>query len=121
MLPRRRGRRWLVSAALAAVGVMAPTAAPTWAAATNAHVNTLDAFSALLHKLVTMPGGPPGAVAIVQVGPAVHVIVAGTGDVASSQPPTADDTVRIASVSKAFNGAVTLALVGRHKLSLSDT
>jgi D-alanyl-D-alanine carboxypeptidase len=57
----------------------------------------------------------------VQVGTAVHVVVAGTGDVASSQPPTADDTVRIASVSKAFNGAVTLALVGRHKLSLSDS
>ena len=121
MLPRRRGRYWLVGAALAAVGAMTPTAAPASAAVTNAHVDTLNAFSASLHKLVTMPGGPPGAVAIVQVGPAVHVIVAGTGDVASSQPPTADDTVRIASVSKAFNGAVTLALVGRHRLSLSDT
>ena len=68
-----------------------------------------------------MPGGPPGATAIVQVGSAVHVIVAGIGDIASSLPPTADDTVRIASVSKAFNGAVTLALVGKHKLSLTDS
>ena len=118
---RRRGRYWLVGAALAAVGAVMPTAAPASAAASNVHVDTLNAFSTSLHKLVTMPGGPPGAVAIVQVGPAVHVIVAGTGDVASSQPPTADDTVRIASVFKAFNGAVTLALVGRHKLSLNDT
>src|SRR5580700_7075248 len=121
MLPLRRGRYWLLGAALAAVGAVMPTVAPASAAAPNVHVNTLNSFSTSLHKLVTMPGGPPGAVAIVQVGPAVHVIVAGTDDVATSQPPTADDTVRIASVSKAFNGAVTLALVGRHNLSLSDT
>jgi D-alanyl-D-alanine carboxypeptidase len=119
MRSRRRSSCWLVGAAFAVVTALMPTAAS--AAATNARVDALNAFSTSLHKLVKMPGGPPGAVAVVQVGPTVHVIVAGTGDVASSQPPTADDTVRIASVSKAFNGAVTLALVGRHKLSLRDT
>jgi len=118
---RRQGGCWLLGAALAAVVTTLPAAASASTVATNVHVDTLGAFSAALHRLVAMPGGPPGAAAVVQVGSAVHVIVAGTGDIASSLPPTADDTVRIASVSKAFNGAVTLALVGKHNLSLTDS
>jgi D-alanyl-D-alanine carboxypeptidase len=121
MPPRRRGRCWVLGAALAAVGAMVPAVASASTAAASVHVDTLNAFSAALHKLVAMSGGPPGATAIVQVGTAVHVVVAGEGDVASAQAPTADDTVRIASVSKAFNGAVTLALVGKHELSLADS
>ncbi len=124
MSPRRLGRWGLLSAALAAVVAMVPAAAASAAAsaeATQAHGNALQAFSAALHKLVAMPGGPPGAVAVVQVGADVHVVVAGAGDVGLSLAPAANDTVRIASVSKAFNGAVTLALVGKDKLSLTDT
>jgi D-alanyl-D-alanine carboxypeptidase len=45
----------------------------------------------------------------------------GVGDVATGRPIAPDDTVRIASVSKAFNGAVALSLVTQKKLSLTDT
>jgi D-alanyl-D-alanine carboxypeptidase len=74
-----------------------------------------------LHRLVTMPDGPPGAIALVQVGRRVTVTTAGVGNVATKAPIAAGDVVRIASISKAFNGAVALALVAKGKLSLSDT
>ncbi len=74
-----------------------------------------------LQRLVTMPGGPPGAIALVQVGGKVQVMTAGVGNTTTGTPISAGDTVRIASVSKAFNGAVALALVTQHKLKLNDT
>ena len=37
------------------------------------------------------------------------------------QAPTSNDSARIASVSKAYNGAITLALVSQGSLSLTDT
>jgi D-alanyl-D-alanine carboxypeptidase len=71
--------------------------------------------------LVSGPGGPPGAIALVQIGRRITVDSVGVGDIATRQPITPDDTVRIASVSKAFNGAVALSLVTQKKLSLTDT
>jgi D-alanyl-D-alanine carboxypeptidase len=49
------------------------------------------------------------------------VATSGFGDVASRQAITTDDVMRIASISKAFSGAVALSLVSQKKLSLSDT
>ncbi len=74
-----------------------------------------------LHRLVTMPDGPPGAIALVQVGSHVTVTTAGVGNVITKTPIAATDTVRIASISKAFNGAVALALVAKGELHLNDT
>jgi D-alanyl-D-alanine carboxypeptidase len=74
-----------------------------------------------LQSLVSMAGGPPGAIALVQVGGHVQVTVAGVGNTVTRAPISPDDTVRIASVSKAFNGAVALALVAQGKLRLTDT
>ena len=74
-----------------------------------------------LRALVSMPDGPPGAIALVQTGSQITVETAGVGDVATGQPIAAGDTVRIASVSKAFNGAVALSLVTHKQLSLTDT
>jgi D-alanyl-D-alanine carboxypeptidase len=68
-----------------------------------------------------MPGGPPGAIALVQTGSQITVDSAGVGNVATGRPIAPDDTVRIASVSKAFNGAVALSLVTHKKLNLTDT
>ncbi len=74
-----------------------------------------------LRALVSMPDGPPGAIALVQTGSQITVETAGVGDVATGRPIAAGDTVRIASVSKAFNGAVALSLVTHKQLSLTDT
>ncbi|GGM14557.1 hypothetical protein GCM10011594_38280 [Nakamurella endophytica] len=46
---------------------------------------------------------------------------AGYADVAKKTRPTADDSMRIASVAKAFSGATALALVQAGKLSLDST
>jgi D-alanyl-D-alanine carboxypeptidase len=79
------------------------------------------ALTKAMQRLVTMPDGPPGAIALVQVGRRVTVTTAGVGNAVTKSPITADDVVRIASISKAFNGAVALALVAKKKLRLSDT
>jgi len=78
-------------------------------------------LSRALLRLVSMPGGPPGAIALVQVGGHTQVTTAGVGNTVTKAPISPDDTVRIASVSKAFSGAVALALVTRGRLSLDDT
>jgi D-alanyl-D-alanine carboxypeptidase len=70
---------------------------------------------------VDLPGGPPGAIALVQTGGRTQVVTAGVGDVTTGVPISPDDTVRIASVSKAFSGAVALYLVSQKRLKLSDT
>lgn len=74
-----------------------------------------------LNALVRMPSGPPGAIAIVQRGGRETVYSAGVAELGTSTPVTAADHMRIASTSKAFSGAVALALVARHRLSLDDT
>jgi D-alanyl-D-alanine carboxypeptidase len=43
------------------------------------------------------------------------------GNVATEEPIGVNDTARIASVSKAFNGAIALSLVSQKRLRLSDT
>lgn len=68
-----------------------------------------------------MRGGPPGAIAIVQRGGSMAVYRAGVSDVRSRASMGANQVMRIASVAKAFSGAVALSLVERHVLSLSDT
>jgi D-alanyl-D-alanine carboxypeptidase len=78
-------------------------------------------LSQALDGLVSMPGGPPGAIALVQVGRRTQVTTAGVGNTVTNTPISPDDTVRIASVSKAFSGAVALALVTRGQLNLDDT
>jgi len=68
-----------------------------------------------------MPGGPPGAIAVVQRGRRQRVFVAGVANIAGAQSITTDDHMRLASVSKAFNGAAALSLVAGGVLSLDDT
>ena len=74
-----------------------------------------------LDELVATPGGPPGAIAVVQVDNRVQVYTAGIGDLNSRRRMRPTDHMRIASVSKAFSGAVALSLVERGVLSLDDT
>ncbi|HSI80596.1 MAG TPA: serine hydrolase domain-containing protein [Solirubrobacterales bacterium] len=79
------------------------------------------ALDRALRGLVAMPGGPPGAIAVVQRGQRRKVHVAGVADVRTGAPLRIRKQMRIASVSKAFSGAVALTLVDEGVLSLDDT
>ncbi|MEV8094609.1 serine hydrolase domain-containing protein [Kitasatospora sp. NPDC085879] len=74
-----------------------------------------------LRELVTAPGGPPGAIAVLRYGDRTEVYRAGTAEIGTGRPPRSTDHMRIASAAKAFSGAVTLRLVDRGALGLDDT
>jgi len=74
-----------------------------------------------LDGLVKAKGGPPGAIVTLRRGSRTKVLTAGVADVRTRRAPRAADHMRIASVAKAFSGAVALNLVGRGKLHLGDT
>ena len=74
-----------------------------------------------LKELVAMPGGPPGAIVVVQRGSDRSVHAAGVAELGSDAAPSVDDHMRVASAAKAFEGAAALALVDDGVLSLDDT
>jgi len=74
-----------------------------------------------LKDVVAAPEGPPGAIAIVQRGNRIQVFTAGLGDVPNRRRMRPGDHMRLASVAKAFSGAVALSLVDRGVMSLDDT
>lgn len=80
-----------------------------------------DRLKAAVQRLVTMPDGPPGAVVIIQQGKNRTVVTAGVAEFGRPDRPSIRDHMRLASFSKAFSGAVALALVDDGRLSLSDT
>lgn len=105
-----------MAGAVLACCLVAPAASPA-----GARTEPSTTLSRALVRLVSMPGGPPGAISVVQVDGRTQVTTAGVGNTMTDTPISPDDTVRIASVSKAFSGAVALALVTRGTLSLDDT
>lgn len=60
-------------------------------------------------------------IALMRQGDRTMVYRAGVADTTTGRPPRTTDHMRIASVAKAFSGAVALRLVDRHKLRLDDT
>jgi D-alanyl-D-alanine carboxypeptidase len=110
-------RRSLVIAALTAVSVAMTAAVPAQAERPPED----QRLQRLLEGLVRLAGGPPGAIAVLRVDGRTTVVRAGQGDLRTGRPPQLDDHMRIASVAKAFSGAVALALVSCGKLSLDDT
>ncbi len=109
-------RRGLVP--LLAVLVFVVAAAPAIASPAKRADRKLDRA---LQDLVDMDGGPPGVAAIVDRGRGAKLHRAGVRSVRSESPLRKRDHMRIASVAKAFNGAVALQLVDRGDLSLDDT
>jgi D-alanyl-D-alanine carboxypeptidase len=114
------------AAAAAAVLIFAATALLGAATGENAETGGTGeadaAFDKTLGQLIAEPGGPPGAIAVVQRGhQPVKVFRKGVADQKTGVPIRVPDRWRIGSVSKAFNGAVALRLVAQGKLSLSDT
>src|SRR3954469_9065308 len=102
-------------AALAAIALLALV--PSASAATTAD-RQLDAA---MKRLVAMRGGPPGAISVVQRGEQRTVHRAGVANLKGRAPLRSTDHMRIASMSKAFSGAVALSLVEKGVLSLDDT
>lgn len=102
-------------AALALIAVTAVAAAPGAAASSSADVQRG------LERLVAAPGGPPGAIATIYRDGHLTVLRAGRADIKKKAAPRASDHMRIASVAKAFSGAVALNLVRAGKLGLDDT
>jgi D-alanyl-D-alanine carboxypeptidase len=74
-----------------------------------------------LHRLVKRPDGPPGAIAVIQRGRHRQVHRAGVADLKTGAKIGAGKRMRVASVSKAFSGAVALSLIDEGALSLNDT
>jgi D-alanyl-D-alanine carboxypeptidase len=103
-----------VTVLLAAAALLAAPAAP---AATPPEAK----LQRQLNSLVDAKGGPPGAIVTLRRGARTRVVTAGVADVKTRNAPRASDHMRIASVAKAFSGAVALRLVAHGKLDLDDT
>ncbi|HEY4278003.1 MAG TPA: serine hydrolase domain-containing protein [Conexibacter sp.] len=108
----------LLAGAAAVAGLIAPTAA---GAAATSPAQADAALRGALRAVVTAPGGPPGAIAVVQRGSSRHVARAGVADLRTRNAWRIDDHMRLASTAKAFNGAVALSLVQQGRLGLDDT
>lgn len=81
-----------------------------------------QALEQSLKRLVKLDGGPPGAIAIVQrAGERRRVVKAGFANLMPTERPHPTDRMRIASVAKAFSGAVALSLVEEGRLLLDAT
>ncbi len=74
-----------------------------------------------LQRLVSAPSGPIGAIATLYRNGRTTVLRAGRADVTRPGAPRLGDHMRIASIAKAFSGAVALHLVAQGRLSLDDT
>jgi len=79
-----------------------------------------QAIDTVGQALVTSDGGPPGLFVLVDRSGSVSTYSFGTSEVGAQTPITADDHLRLASVSKAYSGAVALALVADGTLRLSE-
>jgi D-alanyl-D-alanine carboxypeptidase len=115
-------RRFLKQTAFATAVVSVPYLAGRSAAFGKEQKKSADAaLDRALEDLVAMEGGPPGVIAVVQRGQQRKVHTFGVRNIKSGLPIRVDDRMRIASVAKAFSGAVALSLVSDGKLSLQDT
>ena len=123
--------RHLVHLAVAGVAVVAatllpagssfaapgPTTASTTGSACDAHCQAIQRIG---RALVARDGGPPGLIVLVDSSGKVADYSFGSSKVGTATPIMSTDHLRLASVSKAYSGAVALALVARGVLHLSD-
>lgn len=74
-----------------------------------------------LDRVMAAPDGPPGISVLINRNRKSEYLRRGLADVSAGTAPRRKDRLRIASVAKAFNGAIALRLVSRGKLNLNDT
>jgi D-alanyl-D-alanine carboxypeptidase len=113
--PMRRSRVAFSAVAVIAALLAVPVDGRAADAATAADVQRG------LDRLVAAGGGPPGAIATLYRNGRLTVLSAGRSDVRRKGAPSATEHMRIASVSKAFSGAVALHLLRDGRLGLDDT
>ncbi len=118
--PKGASPRARLSAVVAALGLLALAFCLLPAGASAAKLKT-NQVQRGIEGLVDAEGGPPGAIVTLHRPGGTTILRAGRSDVTRSRTPRGRDHMRIASIAKAFNGAVTLRLVGRGKLELDDT
>jgi D-alanyl-D-alanine carboxypeptidase len=94
------------------------TAAALLAARAEADGGRLDTA---LDRIMSDPEAPPGLSVLIQRGRRVEFRRRGVSDIVTGAKPTPRRPMRIASMAKAFNGAVTLSLASKRKLGLHDT
>lgn len=109
----RHHARWITLVCILSAPLLPATAAAKPAGA--------DAVQRGLDRLVAAKGGPPGAIATLHRDGRTTVLRAGRADVRRAGAPRASDHMRIASIAKAFSGAVALHLVQEGRLGLDDT
>lgn len=109
--------------AVVAAALLVSTCLATNAAGAETQPTTDKALQQHLRELVTGPQAPPGAIVLLDRNGTSQVYEAGTAQLGARavRPPRPSDSMRIASVSKAFSGAVALGLVSEGKLGLDDT
>ncbi len=79
------------------------------------------ALDRALDAIVNAKNGPPGLTVVIRRGARQEFRARGYADLKAKRRPRIGDHYRIASMAKAFNGAVALKLVSQGKLSLDDT
>jgi D-alanyl-D-alanine carboxypeptidase len=104
---------------MVALALSAPVAVGAGASGGEPHPER--ALSGALRHLVHLRGGPPGVAVIVQRRDHLTFRTAGVRNVRTERRWRRNDHMRIASVTKAFSGAVALSLVDRGRLELNDT
>ncbi len=111
---------WGIAQRLLSVAVLA-CAALVPAAPARADAGTGQQLRAALDETMSVSEGPPGLAVLIQRGDETQFLRRGVADIETGTRPTRRQHYRIASMAKAFNGAVALALVSRGKLELDDT
>ena len=102
-------------AALALLAGLLALAMPAGAAAGGGRLD------AALDRIIEDPAGPPGLSVLVQRGRHVDFRSRGVADRKTGAKPKIDSPMRIASMAKAFNGAIALSLASESRLGLDDT
>ena len=112
--------RRVIGALIGTVAIALVTVLPASAATPKAAVADA-ALDRALDRLVAQADGPPGVAVVVQRGadPVLHP--AGTSMIGSETPIELNDHLRLASVAKAFSGAVATSVVSSGELTLEDT
>lgn len=78
-------------------------------------------LDAALDRIIDDPQGPPGLSVLIQRGSEIDFRRRGVADRKTGAKPKIDSPMRIASMAKAFNGALALSLVSERRIGLDDT